>query len=148
MEHRKQELQARIWELTAQEQAKGQKLLALAGEVGQTAARFDSAQQATHYRDAATKEAVMAKRQIHIDRLKAEAELAAFLMAEAQDDPLLAEDRSELERIDAEIEALKAKREGVQARIWEREGVFKRHQTDHWRLIAEANQFEAGSAAM
>ncbi len=145
---RKAELEQKIAELEELERTQGEVLLREANVASLEAAGIWDSHKADAHRLNQTKQAVMKKRSTHTQKLRAEAELEALLMAEAKDSPQLAEDREELARIDAEIDKLESERQEVQARVWQAESEAKQHELAYWRLTHEADSFEQGSEAL
>ena len=142
------ELEQHVKELAAKEEAQHQELLALAARTEAGVDERWDPQQAESYRGRATRQAVKAKRDVHVQRLRAEAELEGLLAAQVKESPQLGKDREELARIDAEIDVLKEKRKAVQARVWGAEGAARGHDLAYWRLTHEADAFSDGTAAM
>ena len=143
---RREELEERIEALRAQEEAQHQELVRLAAEVGQVAARYDDAQAAARYRTSRTTQPIKEKRNTHVERLRAEAALAALEIEEVDD--VLPDRRAVVDQLLEQRKKLDAQLAEAQRPLHDLEGRRHSLQLDYWRLTHEADAFESGSEAM
>lgn len=145
---RQQELQERIAELKAQEEAQKQELVELAGhvELELKGKQIQDSQKAASYRLNRTRPAVKAKRDTHVERLRAEAELKRLLIQEVDDQ--LPHHRAKVERLLEQREQLDTEIAAARKPVDDLAGQRRRSEIEYYRLTHEANSFEYGTESM
>ena len=145
---RKAELEEKIATLEAQEREQADALLeqAQAVEAELRERNYLDEQLVTGFRLNATREAVKAKRHVHVERLRAEAELIALEIADL--DEQLPERRAVVERLRDERQKLDAHIAEAQRPLHDLEGRRHRLEIEYWKLTHEADSFEQGTEAL